>query len=205
MTTALITTDLLLDSIRHSFVAANEMILRSSRNTPDRGNSSAERGTAPHQEARFVVGNASGKPPVSIPLALFQSSACTYLSSLHLDLPCYTISGVRLFKERQRTSAGVLHAYAPTLWQRLTYRCYLYHLMIDIEVDQARVIFRSASDIEAAVWGEKMKRTRTHTAWAFRLSSDQEQQLAALPQIPIEPVYWSASLKRGWRWLTSFV
>lgn len=201
MTTALITVDLLLDSIRHSFVAANELILRSSVSIPDRDISSAERGTVPHQESQFVVGNASGKPPVAIPLVLFQSTACLYLSSLHVDLPCYTISGARLFKERQHTGTGVLHAYAPTPWQRLFYRCYSYHLMIDIDVNQARVVFRSASDKEAASLGEKMKRPQAHTAWKFRLSSDQERQLLALPQILIKPVYWSASLARGWRWI----
>lgn len=190
MATAVISVDQLVASIRHSYVAANELMLRS-----------AERGTAAtHREAQFVIGNASGKPPVAIPLALFQSPVRYYLSTLHLDLPCYTLSGTRFFKGLQLTGATVLHSFTPTLWQRLFYICNLYRIVVEIGVSQTSVSFRAASAEEAGIRLAK-NRKRPPIRWKFTLTPDQEQQLRSLPQITAKPIYWRSSFMRVWRWV----
>lgn len=192
MATALISIDQLVASIRHSYVAANELMLQS-----------AERGAAaPHREAQFVIGNASGKPPVAIPLALLQSPVRYYLSTLHLDFPCYTLSGTRFFKGLQLTgaTATVLHSFTPTRWQRLFYICNLYRIAVEIGVSQTSVSFLAASAEEASIRLSK-NRKRPPVRWKFTLTPDQEQQLRSLPQITAAPIYWRFSFMRLWRWV----
>lgn len=200
MATALISIDQLVASIRHSYVAANELILQSSKSPLDSDHPSAERGAAPHREAQFVIGNVLGKPPVAIPLALFQSPVRYYLSALRLDLPCYTLSGTRFFKGRQLTGATVLHSFTPTLWQRLFYICNLYRIVVEIGVSRTSVSFCAASAEEASRLAGNWKRLPTR--WKFRLTPDQEQQLRSLPQITATPIYWRSSFIRAWRWLS---
>lgn len=201
MATALTTVDLFVASILRSYVAANELILQSSRSPQHPDLPRAEIGTAPHQETHFIIGNTLGKPPVAIPLALFQSPVRNYLSSLHLDLPCYTMSGSRFFKGMKLTGATVLHSFSPTRWQRLFYICNLYHIAVEIDAGQTKVQLHGATAEEATRLAENKKRLPSRTVWKFRLTPDQEQQLRSLPQITAKPIYWRSSFIRVWRWL----
>ncbi len=200
MGTALTTVDLFVASVLRSYVAANELILQSSRSPLHPDLPRAEIGTAPNQETHFIVGNTSGEPPVAIPLALFQSPVRNYLSSLRLDLPCYMVSGRRFFKGLKLTGATVLHSFAPTRWQRLFYVCNLYHIAVEIDAGKTSVSFRAATAEEANIRLDE-NRKRLPTRWKFRLTPEQEQQLRSLPQIAATPVYWRSSLIRIWRWL----
>jgi hypothetical protein len=202
MATALTTVDLFVASILRSYVAANELILQSSRSALHPDLPRAEIGTEPHQKTHFIIGNTSGKPPVAIPLALFQSPVRNYLSSLHLDLPCYTMSGSRFFKRLKLTGATVLHSFAPTRWQRLFYTCNLYHIAVEIDAGQTRVQFHAATAEEASCLDENRKRLPKRLAWKFRLTPEQEQQLRLLPQTTAKPIYWHSGLMRVWRWLS---
>jgi len=196
MATALTTIDLLAASIQQSFVAANELILQSSNSTSNPP--SAKPDAALDQQAQFIINNALGKPPVAIPLALFESPVRYYLSALHFDLPCYTMSGRRFFKWRRRAVTGVLHSSTPTLWQKLFYDCHLYHITVEVEVSRTKVSFHSASAEETVQPGGIIRRA----AWEFRLSPEQEQELLALPEIVAKPIYWPSFLIRIWHWLS---
>lgn len=202
MSTALTTVDALAASILHSYVAANELILQSSRSQLHPGFPRAEIGAAPQQETHFIVGNTSGEPPVAIPLALFQSPVRNYLSSLRLDLPCYTMSGSRFFKWMKLPGTTVLHSFAPTRWQRMFYICNLYHIAVEIDAGQTSVQFYAATAEEASRLAENQKRLPKRLAWKFRLTPEQEQQLQLLPQTAAKPIYWRSGLMRIWRWLS---
>jgi len=200
MASALTTVDLFVASILRSYVAANELILQSSRSPLYPGFPRAEIGAAPHQETHFIIGSTSGKPPVAIPLALFQSPVRNYLSSLHLDLPCYTMSGSRFLKGLKLAGATALHSFTPTRWQRLFYICNLYHIAVEIDAGQTKVQFHAATAEEATRLAESKKRLPNR--WKFRLTPEQEQQLQSLPKITAAPIYWRSSLIRIWRWLS---
>ncbi len=202
MAPALTTIDAFVASILRSYVAANELILRSSRSSLYPGFPRAEIGTVPSPETHFLVGSTLGRPPVAIPLALFQSPVRNYLSSLHLDLPCYTMSGSRVFKGMKPSGATVLHSFTPTRWQRLFYICNLYHIAVEIDAGQAKVRFHAATAEEAIRMAGSRKRLADRTAWKFRLTPEQEQQLRLLPQTTAKPIYWHSGLVRIWRWLS---
>ncbi len=199
MATASITVDSLVASILRSYAAANELILQSQE--PDL--SPRESGTALHQEAQFIVGNASNKPPVAVPLALFSLPVRYYLCALHFDLPCYTISGTRFFKRLQLTGTMVLHSFTPTRWQRLFYICNLYHIVVEIDGGQTKVSFRATTAEEEAIRLINGKRLPNRTAWKFRLTPEQELQLRLLPKTTAKLMYWRSDLMRIWRWLSA--
>jgi hypothetical protein len=201
MTAALTTIDLLIDSVRHSYVAANELILRSCKRAADPAPPPAGPDAALHREAEFIINNVLGNPPVAIPLVLFRSPVRYYLSALRFDLPCYTLSAARFFVGRRRTATAVLHAFAPTPRQRLFYVCCLYHVAVEIGTDHARASIRSASAAEEALLAGKRKRPPTLAAWEIRLTLEQEQQLLALPKTIARPVHFPSGLKRIWDWL----
>jgi len=189
MISALSTVDLLVKSVQHSYVAANELILLSSKNNFE---PLLEADSALHQNAQFIINNTLGNPPVAIPLALFHSPVCYYLSTLHFDLPCYTISGLRFFKARRQAVMTVLHSATPTLWNKLFYRCYLYHIIIDVDVKKVKVSFQSSSLEKAA----RLKETKVYsskTAWTFLVTAEQELQLLAQPKIIANPIYWRSA------------
>lgn len=202
MAAALTTVDALAASILQSYVAANELILQSSKSRLHQGFPRAEIGAAPQQETHFIVGNTSGEPPAAIPLVLFQSPVRNYLSSLRLDLPCYTMSGSRFFKWMKLPGTTALHSFTPTRWQRMFYICNLYHIAVEIDAGQTRVQFHAATAEEASRLDENRKRLPKRLAWKFRLTQEQEQQLRLLPQTTAKPIYWQSGLMRIWRWLS---
>jgi len=201
MSTALTTIDLLVAAIQHSYLAANALILCSSQNATDSASPPIDPSVALHQEAQFIIANALGNPSATIPLTLFQSPVRYYLSSLHFDLPCYTMSGMSFFKGLRKSVPTTLYAFAPTLWQRLFYRCHLYHLIIEIDVDQIQVSFRALPAEELALQAEKRKGSPAQTTWAIRLTPAQEQELLMQLKTIAQTVHWSARLMRVWVWM----
>lgn len=200
MAATLTTIDQLVESIQHSYVAANKLILQTSKGRTDSAQAPAEPDAALHQQAQFIIKSALGKPPIAIPLALFQSPVRYYLSALHFDLPCYTMSCARFFKWRQRAvSVVVLHSFTPTLWQKMFCVCCIYRITVDIESGQTQVSFHAVE--ETALPAKNMKRPSARRAWAFRLTPEQEQQLLALPQTIAKPIYWRSRFMQAWRWL----
>lgn len=202
MATALTTIDQLVASIQHSYVAANELILHSSKSSPDPAQSPVEPDVLLQQQAQFIINNALGNPSVAIPLVLFHSPVRYYLDALLFELPCYTMSGSSFFKGLLRSNTTVLHSFVPTQWQTLFYTCRLYHLSIKIDVGQTKLSFRAASNEEVILLTQKMRPSPQRTAWNFILTPEQERQLQVLPQTIARSIYWRSSFIRAWHWLS---
>lgn len=201
MRCALSTLDLLAQSVRQSFIAANSLILRPE--PPDGGTGRAARreGAALDRGAQFIVRNVLRNRTTAIPLAMFQSSVNYYLSGLKLELPCCTVQKAR-FPGRRQAEPVVLHACAPTAWQRMFYVCHMYRVTIEADFDKLAVSVNPASSEEAARFVERRRGRPARLNWKFRLSPEQAAELMTLPQTALKPFYWRSGLQRLWRGLT---
>jgi hypothetical protein len=197
MRCALSTLDLLAQSVRQSFIAANALILRPEPPGGRTSRAARRESAALDRGAQFIVKNVLGNRTTAIPLAMFQSSARYYLSGLKLDLPCYTVQKARFL--RRRDEPVVLHAFAPTVWQRLFYVCHMYRVVIEADFDKAAISVIPASGEEAARFAGRRRGGPARWGWKFRLSPEQAAELMALPKTAIRPFYVRDRLGRIWR------